>query len=185
MASDRTDSATVLAVGSLRLRVHGEPGTDRLWIRAWDNEHPARASFQLPASYPPDTNWRLTARLERFGTPREFRVADIEDGTQLYRSPGKLTFRVGAKEHRLVAFADTNSTTFFIMLWDSTAHSTTYPAGRYLRVPLPDSSGWTVMDFNRTYNPPCVFTPYSVCAFAPRENRLSFALTAGEQRPGK
>jgi uncharacterized protein (DUF1684 family) len=39
-----------------------------------------------------------------------------------------------------------------------------------------------VLDFNRTYNPPCVFTPHSTCAFPPRENRLPLAITAGEKR---
>ena len=39
-----------------------------------------------------------------------------------------------------------------------------------------------VIDFNRTYNPPCVFTAFSTCAFPPPENRLPFAITAGERR---
>ncbi|MGQ0650440.1 MAG: DUF1684 domain-containing protein, partial [Gemmatimonadaceae bacterium] len=180
--SDRSGTPTVLAVGTLRFRVHGEPGTDRLWLRAWDAEHPARQSFQLPESYPLDTVWRVSARLDRFDAPRIFTVGDVMEGTQGYRSPGTLVFRVDGREHRLVAFADTNSTSFLIMLRDSTAATTTYPAGRYVRAALPDSTGWTVIDFNRTYNPPCVFTPYSTCAFAPPENRLSLALTAGEKR---
>ncbi|MGH7462887.1 MAG: hypothetical protein ACREMA_17925, partial [Longimicrobiales bacterium] len=66
MASDRTESATTLAIGTLRLRVHGEPGTDRLWLRAWDVEHPARDSFTLPESYAPDTVWRVAARFEPY-----------------------------------------------------------------------------------------------------------------------
>jgi len=182
MVSDRNDSATTLAIGSLRLRVHGEPGTDRLWLRAWDEEHPARGTFVLPESFPPDTAWRISARFEQFQTPREFLVADIADGTQTYRSPGELVFRVDGREHRLVAFAEPKDTIFFLMMWDSTARSTTYQAGRYLRVPFPDTAGWTVIDFNRAYSPPCVFTPYSTCAFAPRENRLTLAILAGEKR---
>lgn len=182
MASDRTDSVTTLAIGTLRLRVHGEPGTDRLWLRAWDEEHPGRQSFRLPESFPPDTAWRVSARFESFKAPRDFRVADIAEGTQSYRSPGELVFRVGAREHRLVAFAEPKDTIFFLMIWDSTARTTTYQAGRYLRVPFPDTTGWTVIDFNRAYSPPCVFTPYSTCAFAPRENRLALAVNAGEKR---
>ena len=182
LRSDRTKTPTVLALGAWRLRVHGEPGTDRLWLRAWDIGHPARESFQLPESYPLDTLWRLSARLERFDTPRDYQVADIADGTQVYRSPGTLHFRVKDVQHRLVAFADSSSTSYHIMVWDSTANSTTYQAGRYVRAPLADSTGWTVIDFNRTYNPPCVFSPHSTCGFAPKENRLSFALTAGEKR---
>ena len=51
-----------------------------------------------------------------------------------------------------------------------------------LRVPLADSTGWTVIDFNRTYNPPCAFTAFSTCAFPPPDNRLTLAITAGEKR---
>jgi hypothetical protein len=124
----------------------------------------------------------VAARFDSFPSPREFRVADVADGTQAYHSPGELVFRVRGKEYRLAVSADSGSRDYFIMLWDSTATSTTYGAGRYLRVPLADSTGWTVIDFNRTYNPPCVFTAFSTCAFPPPENRLPFAMTAGERR---
>jgi uncharacterized protein (DUF1684 family) len=182
LASDQSDSAVVLAIGSLRLRVHGEPGTDRLWLRGWDEAHPARETFRLPESYPPDTAWRLLARFERYVEPREYRVADVVGGTQAYRAPGELVFRVNGREYRLAANGDTGSRTLFIMFWDSTARTTTYEAGRYIRTPVPDSTGWTVIDFNRAYNPPCVFTPYSTCAFPPPENRLALAIPAGEKR---
>jgi len=48
-----------------------------------------------------------------------------------------------------------------------------------------DESGWTTIDFNRTYNAPCVFTAYSVCALPPRANWLTMHVTAGEKRPEK
>jgi hypothetical protein len=41
-----------------------------------------------------------------------------------------------------------------------------------------------VIDFNRAYNPPCVFTPHSTCALPPRGNRLALAVVAGEKRWG-
>lgn len=182
LKSDRTDSATTLAVATLRLRVHGEPGTDRLWLRAWDEEHPSRATFVLPDAYPADTAWRMSARFERYPQPRSREVPDITNGSQAYRSTGELVFRKDGREHRLIAFQEPKDTMFFVMLWDSTARTTTYQSGRYMRVHLPDSTGWTVMDFNRVYNPPCVFTEFSTCAFAPRENRLGLAITAGEKR---
>jgi uncharacterized protein (DUF1684 family) len=182
LESDQSDSAAVLAIGSLRLRVHGEPGTDRLWLRGWDEAHPARESFRLPESYPPDTAWRLMARFDRYPEPRDYEVADVVGGTQAYRAPGELVFRVHGREYRLAANGDSGSTTLFIMFWDSTARTTTYEAGRYIRTPMPDSSGWTVIDFNRAYNPPCVFTAYSTCAFPPPENRLPLAIPTGEKR---
>lgn len=182
LVNDRADSATVLAVGSLRMRVHAEPGTERLWLRVWDVDNPARASFTLPESFVPDTAWRISALLQPFEQARMYRVADIAGGSQAYQAPGELVFHVGGKEHRLTPFADSTSRDYFVMFWDSTALTTTYEAGRYLRVPFPDSTGWTVIDFNRSYNPPCVFTAYSTCALPPRENRLQLAIPAGEKR---
>ncbi|MEX2285278.1 MAG: DUF1684 domain-containing protein [Gemmatimonadota bacterium] len=182
VVTDREKNPTTLALGTFRLRVHGEPGTDRFWVRGWDEQHPARAGFQLPESYPPDTAWLVAARFEPYQEPRQFRVEDIVEGTQSYRSTGDLVFRIGKREHRLAAFAEATDTAFFVMMWDSTATSTTYQAGRYMRVSFPDSTGWTVIDFNRAYSPPCVFTPYSTCAFAPPQNRLAGSILAGEKR---
>ena len=48
---------------------------------------------------------------------------------------------------------------------------------------VPDEDGWTTIDFNRAYNAPCVFTPFSVCALPPRANWLQLPVTAGEKRP--
>ena len=182
IVTDRSRAYSVIGVGSVRFRVHGEPGTDRLWVRAWDENHPLRTTFQLPELYPLAAEWRVAARFDSFAVVRDIQVGDVVDGTQSYRAPGELVFRVDGKEYRLAASADSGSRDYFIMLWDSTAATTTYGAGRYLRVPVADSTGWTVMDFNRTYNPPCAFTAFSTCAFAPPENKLPFAITAGEKR---
>ena len=182
VVSDRSRGSTVISAGTIRFRVHGEAGTDRLWIRAWDEKHPRRETFQLPESYPLSPDWRVSARFDAFPQPKDIQVGDVADGTQAYHSPGELVFRIAGREHRLAVSADSGSRDYFIMLWDSTATTTTYGAGRYLRAPLADSTGWTVIDFNRTYNPPCAFTAYSTCAFPPPENRLPFAITAGEKR---
>lgn len=182
LVTDRTRGSTVVGAGTLRFRIHGEAGTDRLWVRAWDENHPRRATFQLPETYPLAAEWRVAARFDSFPEVRDFRVSDVADGTQSYRSQGELVFRLKGHQYRLAVSADSGSRDYFIMLWDSTALSTTYGGGRYLRVPLADSTGWTVIDFNRTYDPPCVFTSFSTCAFPPPENRLPLHLTAGEKR---
>jgi uncharacterized protein (DUF1684 family) len=182
LANDREDEPTGLRLGTLGMRVHAEPGTDRLWLRAWDEDHPRRDSFMLPESYPLDPAWRVAARFDPFAEPRALPVPDVTGGTVVRQAPGELVFRLGGREHRLLAIAGPTSTTYFVMMWDSTALSTTYEAGRYLRVPLADSTGWTTLDFNRAYNPPCVFTEYSVCGLPPPENRLDLAVTAGEKR---
>jgi hypothetical protein len=183
LENDRSDEPTTVLVGSLGLRVHSEPGTDRLWVRAWDEDSPQRETFRLPPYYPVSDDWRVAARFEPYDEPQTLRVPDVRGGTVEYRVPGELRFQVGGEEHALVATAGETSSSFFVMMWDSTATVNTYQAGRYLRVELPDDDGWTEIDFNRAYNAPCVFTPHSVCALPPRPNWLALHVTAGEQRP--
>ena len=183
LGSDRSGNTTDLALGSLGMRVHGEPGTDRLWLRVWDEDLPLRETFEVPEYFPVDRGWRVQARFEPYDEPRPLRVADVTGGTVEYQAPGELVFQVEGREHSLIATGGPTATSYFILMWDSTAISETYQGGRYLRVPAPDESGWTTIDFNRTYNAPCVFTAYSVCALPPRANWLALHVTAGEKRP--
>lgn len=180
---DRSGNTTYLTLGTLGLRVHAERGTDRLWLRAWDRDSPRAAAFELPPYYPVRNEWRVAARFDPYPEPRDIPLADVTGGTVANVSPGELVFAAEGREHRLIAFATERSRAYFVTLWDSTATVDTYQGGRYMRVPFPDEEGWTVIDFNRAYSPPCVFTAYSVCSLPPRENRLALAVTAGEKRP--
>jgi uncharacterized protein len=38
-----------------------------------------------------------------------------------------------------------------------------------------------IIDFNKAYNPPCVFTPYATCPLPPPQNRLALRVEAGEK----
>lgn len=180
---DRSGNTTMLSLGSLALRVHSEPGTERLWLRASDEDSHWIEDFELPPSYPVTNDWRVTARFEPFDEPRTLQFADVTGGLIEYRAPGELRFRVDGREHSLIATANEGASSFFIIMWDSTATVDTYQAARYLRADMADENGWTTIDFNRAYNPPCVFTAFSVCALPPRENRLALHVTAGEKRP--
>jgi uncharacterized protein (DUF1684 family) len=50
-----------------------------------------------------------------------------------------------------------------------------------LNTPLA-AHGIVDLDFNRSYTPPCAFTPYATCPLPPKENRLPIAIEAGELR---
>lgn len=183
LPDDRSEGTIRLALGSLGMRVHAEPGTERLWLRVWDTDAPRLAAFELPEYFPITNEWRVTARFEPYAEPRTVRLGDVRGGTLENTAPGDLVFRVDGAEHRLMAFAGATSRSYFISLWDSTAVTDTYQAGRYMRALFPGDDGWTTIDFNRAYNAPCAFTPHSVCSLPPPENYLRFPVTAGEKRP--
>jgi uncharacterized protein (DUF1684 family) len=48
-------------------------------------------------------------------------------------------------------------------------------------VAVPDSTGRTVIDFNKAYNPPCMFTHYATCPLPHPANVLPFKVEAGEK----
>ena len=57
----------------------------------------------------------------------------------------------------------------------------TMPGGTYfLYTPAP-ADGRVVVDFNRAYNPPCVFSPFTTCPLPWPENRLPIRVEAGER----
>ena len=71
---------------------------------------------------------------------------------------------------------------------DATSGTDTYGGGRYLYdtikgadLGVGDSS--IVLDFNFAYNPSCAYDERWSCPLSPPENRLPFAVTAGEKNP--
>ncbi len=68
----------------------------------------------------------------------------------------------------------------FFVVRDLTAGKTTYPAARFIYAEFP-KNGYLELDFNKAYNPPCVFTPYATCPLPPPENRLPVSVEAGEK----
>ena len=68
-----------------------------------------------------------------------------------------------------------------VMMADGTSGHGSYAAGRYLDVAAPDAQGQTLLDFNRSYNPPCAFSIYATCPLPPAENRLDLRIEAGEK----
>jgi len=73
--------------------------------------------------------------------------------------------------------------TLFFLFKDPTNKTQTYQAGRMLNTPRP-VNGKVDLDFNKSYNPPCTFTPYATCPLPPPENRLPIPIEAGELRYG-
>ena len=99
-------------------------------------------------------------------------------------SPGALVFEYEGTEHRLDVTGEPGDEQYFLVFGDATNGAATYGGGRFLYVDAPDADGRTVVDFNRAYNPPCIFTPYATCPLPPPQNRLPFRVETGEKTWG-
>ena len=179
LESDAEGEPTMLELGALRLCVIDRDG--RLAIRTWDTTSPALQQFDGIDHWPVDPAWRLTARLEP--TPgRSVDVPDVFGSIAAEESPGDIVFEKDGATHRLQALPGGDAGELWLVFGDATNRLETYGAGRYLYTDAPGPDGTVVVDFNRAYNPPCVFSHYATCGLPWPENRLPIRVEAGERR---
>jgi len=150
----------------------------RYGIRVKDTKSPARVKFAGLDWYTPDATWSVEAKL----TPAPHKVTfDTEVGIkQDGDSPGYLEFDRAGQHYKLEPVTEDGE--LFLVIRDATSGKTTYAASRFLYASLPDKDGHTRLDFNKAYNPPCVFTAYATCPLPPQMNRLTVPIEAGEKK---
>lgn len=167
----------VLTLGSFTFFVIERAG--RMGVRLKDREHPALARFTGLDYFPIGPEWRLTARFEPYDPPKTIRVPNIIGSEFEETSPGAVVFEIDGEEFRLEPTGEPGGE-LFLVFGDASNGSETYNGGRFLVADAPDD-GRVVLDFNKAYNPPCVFSPYATCPLPPRQNRLPVSIRAGEK----
>ena len=178
MVNDQEGEPTLLELGPLRLCVIERGG--RLAIRTWDTGAVARRDFDGIDHWPVDPAWRLTARFEP--TPgRIVPVPDVLGTIDQEESPGDVVFEVAGVTYRLEALPGGENGEMWLVFGDETNGEETYGGGRFLYTGAPNADGSVVVDFNRGYNPPCVFSPYATCPLPWPANRLPIRIEAGER----
>ena len=181
MVSDVAGGPTTLEHGSLSFYVI-ERG-ERVGLRLKDRDSELLREFTGIDHYPVDPAWRLAARFEPFGEPKMIPVPNITGDINDQPSHGRVVFTIDGGEHSLEPLGEPTEP-LFLVFGDQTNGADTYGGGRFLSVGPPDSEGRLTVDFNKAYNPPCVFTPYATCPLPPPGNRLSLPVTAGEKNFG-
>jgi len=183
MKADISGNPTILSLDSLSWFIikRGE----QTGVRLRDKENRRLSAFSGIDRFPVDSTWRVTARFEPYDPPKVIDVPNIIGSVNQSTSPGALVFEIGEKTCRLDALAEPGDKKMFLIFADQTNGIDTYGAGRFLSVDMPDKEGYTLIDFNKAYNPPCAFTPYATCPLPPAQNILPVEVTAGEKNYGE
>ena len=179
LATDKEGPPTMLTTGSLVFYVIDRDG--KLFLRVKDRKSEVLKSFQGIERYPVDVHWRLAARLE--AGPATLNVPNVLGQQAPSSSPGVLVFEIDGQEYRLTPTGIPGES-MFLVFGDETNGKTTYTGGRFLVIDPPSEDGAVTLDFNRTYNPPCVFTPFATCPLPALSNMLPVAIEAGEMMWG-
>lgn len=178
MAGDGSGDPTEVRMGTYDFYVIDRPGSR--YLRVKDSESAVRRSFAGIERYPVDVKWRVAARLDPYDPPRRITVPNVMGFDEVVDCRGALVFQWEGKEYRLEPMSEGDGE-MFIVFGDATSGHETYGGGRFVYIKSPDEKGNTYIDFNRAYNPPCVFTPYATCPLPHADNILPFKVEAGEK----
>jgi uncharacterized protein len=183
LATDKDGAdPTEMSVGTIKFYVIDRPGN--LYLRVKDAESPIRKEFTGIDRFRVNRDWVVPAHLERYDPPKRLTVPNIIGFDETVDCPGVLTFKIRGAEYRLEPMSESKED-MWIVFGDASNGDDTYGGGRFVYIPAPDTDGNTTIDFNKSYNPPCVFTPYATCPLPIRTNILPIRVEAGEKMWGE
>ena len=181
LVHDGEGDPTVLESGTLLFHVIDREG--ELFLRVRDRESETLAGFAGIDRFDVDPAYRVVAKLVP-GTEDRIEVPNILGQVGVSDSPGILEFELMGESYSFRPTSNSDGS-LFIVFGDQTNGRDTYGAGRFLSADKPGEDGTVVLDFNRSYNMVCAFSPHATCPLPPEGNRLAVAIEAGEKTPRK
>ena len=154
----------------------------QLGVRVWDEDSEDRKAFGGIPAFDFDPDWQLEARFVPYKEAQEFSYPTVIGTTRTEKSPGLLVFQYENRQYEMIPFERYEGTRLFLVFGDQTNGTDTYGGGRFVYIDNPDEAGFTMIDFNKAYNPPCAFSDYSTCPQPLAQNRLPIPVNAGEKR---
>jgi uncharacterized protein (DUF1684 family) len=174
----RAGRPSVVASGTVSFFVIERGGKKALRVK--DSAADGRVHFLGLDYFPIDPAWRIEATWVEFDEPRKIPITNILGQTEPAVVHGKAVFERDGHQVELLPIDEGPGEPLFFVISDATSGKETYGAARFVYADAP-VDGKVVLDFNRAQNPPCAFTAFATCPLPPKENRLPFAVEAGEK----
>lgn len=153
-------------------------------VRLRDFGHPLLQEFNSIDYFETDADWNIEAEWKLYEDTLVVPFSNEVGMTIEYPVFGAFYFTIDGEEYKLEPLGGAGPDGYFVMFYDKTSSHSTYGSGRYLYVNEPDENGFSMLDFNKAYNPPCAFTEFATCLFPHKENRLPIFVNAGEKFSG-
>ncbi len=154
---------------------------DRHGVRTYDPRQAVeRAAGAGVGWFAIEPGWRVPARFVPAAPDEHVAIVNALGDALELPAAGWLRFEHAGATHALLA--TWSGERLFLNFRDATNGASTYGAGRFLTVD-PPVAGRAWLDFHLAHHPPCAHTPHATCPLPPLENRLPFAVTAGERHP--
>lgn len=179
-AKEEVDGSDKVTIGD-RVTIQLVRRTNRLAIRVRDRESSLLREFAGKVWFDFDPQFQVKGKFVPVSTESFLDITNIKGGASKSELAGTIEFEFAGKSQTLLAIREGEGE-LFVVFRDKTSGSETYSAGRFLYVKTSED-GNVLLDFNRAYNPPCAFSPHTLCPLPPKENELGFAVRAGEKKP--
>ncbi|MDF0706482.1 DUF1684 domain-containing protein [Flagellimonas okinawensis] len=144
-----------------------------------------RKDFEGLDFFEPDTTYIVKAKFERTPEAEPFFMPTTTDRQTHEVVYGIAHFTLNGEQHQLEVYQSLDlmddeeyEDYLFLPFLDNTNGEETYGGGRYIDLSIPDGDT-LVIDFNKAYNPYCVYNKKYSCPLVPRQNYLRTKVRAG------
>ncbi|WP_343485683.1 DUF1684 domain-containing protein [Allomuricauda sp. d1] len=142
-----------------------------------------RKDFRGLDFFPPDTSYIVKARIKRTPDAEPFLMPTTTDKKSREVVFGIVHFWLNGREHQLEVYQNLDGgpiqrRRLFLPFYDETNGEETYGGGRYIDLAIPKEDS-IIIDFNKAYNPYCVYNKKYSCPLVPRQNYLRTNVRAG------
>jgi len=132
-----------------------------------------------------DSTYVVKAKIEEAKESLPFKMKTTTDIPADVRKYGDLLFQITEKEFELSIYENLEyegvegyENYLFLPFLDNTNGNETYGGGRYLDLYL-NGTDKIIIDFNKAYNPQCVYDENFSCPIVPKKNFLNTRIEAG------
>ncbi len=155
-----------------------------------DERSPLREpDFEYMHFYPADISYKCDCAFERTSDEKPFTLATVSGKNKIFTKYGIATCKINSKSTEVNIYQSHQTIKMpgfqdhlFVPYKDLTSGESTYGGGRYIDLKTGDiQNGRITIDFNKCYNPWCMYSDGYNCPIPPLENHLEVAIEAGEK----
>lgn len=147
------------------------------------SKSPLRGSSYKLSYYEPNVNFKVIAVISENEKIDTITLATSTGNTERFLDFAKLNFKLGRSKFTLPVYEyleGENKGDLFFCFLDKTNSLSTYPGGRYIDIEF-ENAKRIILDFNKSYNPYCVYNPEYSCPIPSRRNYIDMEILAGEK----
>ncbi len=144
---------------------------------------PLKGSGYKLSYYDPNVNFKVIAVVSENENTDTITLATSTGSIERFLDFADLSFKLGRSKYSLPVYKyleGVNKGDLFFCFLDKTNSISTYPGGRYIDIEF-ENAKRIELDFNKSYNPYCVYNEEYSCPIPSSENYIDMEILAGEK----